>query len=136
MRVQNRSGKRSSWFGSDQQGLPRKKRQFTLTIKIMDPNEQGKRCLRIRASRDRDSSIVKQLAVTINLSLRMASSAGSRDETVVQAGLQYWETQPASLDGVLGASLSLPNAQAHIHKACAGGFGTGVRTSIPTAYIL
>ena len=35
---------------------------------------------------------------------KMASSAGSRDEGIVQAGLQYWETQPASLDGVLGVS--------------------------------
>ena len=93
-----------------------------------------KRCLHISVSRDRDSSIVEP--VTIDSSLRMASSAGSRDETVVQAGLQYWETQPASLDGVLGASLSLPDAQVHTHKARAGRFGTGVRTSIPTAYIL
>ncbi|KAN0085761.1 Alpha-N-methyltransferase NTM1 [Tylopilus felleus] len=34
----------------------------------------------------------------------MASSAGPRDDTVVQAGLEYWESQPASLDGVLGTS--------------------------------
>ncbi|KAI9574232.1 alpha-N-methyltransferase NTM1 [Boletus coccyginus] len=44
----------------------------------------------------------------------MASSAGSRDETVVQAGLQYWETQSASLNGVLGGfgSGSLPRVDA------------------------
>ncbi|KAG8217922.1 alpha-N-methyltransferase NTM1 [Butyriboletus roseoflavus] len=44
----------------------------------------------------------------------MASSASSRDETIVQAGLQYWETQPASLDGVLGGfgSGSLPRVDA------------------------
>ncbi|KAH0826980.1 alpha-N-methyltransferase NTM1 [Lanmaoa asiatica] len=44
----------------------------------------------------------------------MASSAGSRDETVVQAGIQYWETRPASLDGVLGGfgTGSLPRVDA------------------------
>ncbi|KAF8550447.1 hypothetical protein OG21DRAFT_1487767 [Imleria badia] len=44
----------------------------------------------------------------------MALSAGSRDDTVVQAGLQYWETQPASLDGVLGGfgTGSLPRVDA------------------------
>ncbi|KAG6370089.1 alpha-N-methyltransferase NTM1 [Boletus reticuloceps] len=44
----------------------------------------------------------------------MTSSAGARDGAVVQAGLQYWETQPASLDGVLGGfgTGSLPRVDA------------------------
>ena len=49
----------------------------------------------------------------INSSLKMASSAGSRDVTVVQAGLEYWETQPASLDGVLGTSFFPPRSHSH-----------------------
>ena len=36
----------------------------------------------------------------------MASSVAG-DETVVHAGLQYWETYPASLDGVFRMSLFL-----------------------------
>ncbi|KAF9242125.1 alpha-N-methyltransferase NTM1 [Melanogaster broomeanus] len=44
----------------------------------------------------------------------MASSTGGRDESVVKAGLNYWGTQPASLDGVLGGlgSGSLPRVDA------------------------
>ncbi|KAF9218169.1 hypothetical protein BS17DRAFT_296854 [Gyrodon lividus] len=44
----------------------------------------------------------------------MASSTAARDDPVVQAGINYWETQPASLDGVLGGlgSGSLPRVDA------------------------
>ncbi|KAG9318896.1 N2,N2-dimethylguanosine tRNA methyltransferase-domain-containing protein [Chiua virens] len=47
----------------------------------------------------------------------MTSSAGSRDETVVQAGLQYWETQPASLDGVLGAPYPASMHSDHVNSS-------------------
>ncbi|KIJ68910.1 hypothetical protein HYDPIDRAFT_172432 [Hydnomerulius pinastri MD-312] len=42
------------------------------------------------------------------------SSTAPRDDRIVQAGIEYWETQPASLDGVLGGfgSGSLPRVDA------------------------
>ncbi|KIJ16718.1 hypothetical protein PAXINDRAFT_168218 [Paxillus involutus ATCC 200175] len=44
----------------------------------------------------------------------MASPSAAREDPVVQAGINYWETQPASLDGVLGGlgSGSLPRVDA------------------------
>lgn len=45
-------------------------------------------------------------------------------EPVVADGLEYWKTQPATYDGVLGACVALLAA---ISLTCGpGGFGTGV----------
>ena len=63
----------------------------------------------------------------------MASSVAG-DETVVHAGLQYWETYPASLDGVFRMSLFLFSYSLLTNYARAGEFGDQGDFT-PTAYV-
>lgn len=48
------------------------------------------------------------------------------DAPVVEDGIHYWETQPATYDGVLGMSYRFQNLRPL--TPIKGGFGTGVIT--------